>query len=455
MNITRGKIESAQKVVIYGPEGIGKSTFASQFPDPLFIDTEGSTKQLDVARMDPPSSWTMLMAQVDYVIANPNVCKTLIIDTADWAEKLAIEFIANKHRVNSIGDIAYGNGYTYLEEEFGRFLNKLTELVRRGIHAVLTAHSKITKFERPDEMGAYDRWELKLQKKTSPLLKEWADMVLFANYKTQVVNVDNQGAVKGKNKAQGARRMMYTNHTPSWDAKNRHGLPEEIDFAYSSIAHIFTKKAPEVVATKAEATPQAVENEKSNIATKDMYFLQVESNAVFRISPGEEIPTAAEGVKEISEAEYRKIEQADLQIVNEELERIKDMFSEADQKNVSSRAYELKEANNKLTWAKAFEMAQAEMKMTAPVTEELQVAKEEVKTPEQVTMEQPKLVENKALNDLMLINNVTREEIQKVVGDKGYYPADTPIENYDPSFVYGVLIGAWQQVFGMIQESRK
>lgn len=61
MNITRGVIAKAQKSVIYGPEGIGKSTLALEFPDPLFIDTEGSTNNMNVARMDKPTSWSMLM----------------------------------------------------------------------------------------------------------------------------------------------------------------------------------------------------------------------------------------------------------------------------------------------------------------------------------------------------------------------------------------------------------
>ena len=93
MKITRGKIASAQKVVVYGPEGIGKSTFAARFPEPLFIDTEGSTKNMDVARLDKPTSWTMLKNQIAYVKANPNVCKTLVIDTIDWAEQLCLSDI--------------------------------------------------------------------------------------------------------------------------------------------------------------------------------------------------------------------------------------------------------------------------------------------------------------------------------------------------------------------------
>ena len=81
MEIIRGKIPCAKKVVIYGPEGIGKSTFASQFPDPVFIDTEGSTNSMDVARLPKASSWQMILQQVDYVRTHPEVCKTRAIDT--------------------------------------------------------------------------------------------------------------------------------------------------------------------------------------------------------------------------------------------------------------------------------------------------------------------------------------------------------------------------------------
>lgn len=238
MQIISGIVHSAQKVVVYGPEGIGKSTFASKFPDPLFIDTEGSTKRLNVKRFEKASSWEMLKAQVDYVCkAKP--CKTLIIDTIDWAEQLCIDSVCAAHGKKGIEDFGYGNGYVYEKEEFGKFLNLLEEVINVGIHVVLTAHAILRKFEQPDEMGAYDRWELKLGKKTTnliaPMVKEWADMVLFANYKTMSVAVDKDGK---KHKAQGGRRVMYTSHHPCWDAKNRDGLPEEVEFDYSVIKHI-------------------------------------------------------------------------------------------------------------------------------------------------------------------------------------------------------------------------
>lgn len=268
MQITRGKRARAQKVVIYGPEGIGKSSFASQFPDPVFIDTEGSTDNMDVARLDKPTSWTMLVNEIAFIKANPTECKTLVVDTVDWAEQLAVAHVCSQHGKQGIEDFGWGKGYTYVQEEMGRFLNALSDLVDMGINVVLTAHAQIKKFEQPDEMGSYDRYELKLGQKTgsktAPLVKEWADMVLFANYKTLVMTTDN-----GKKKAQGGERVMYTNHRPAWDAKNRHGLPDEMPFNYAGIAHIFVgqQQAPQpqveqlhVVAPKPQQTaPQAPE----------------------------------------------------------------------------------------------------------------------------------------------------------------------------------------------------
>ena len=241
MQITRGKRARAQKVVIYGPEGIGKSSFASQFPEPVFIDTEGSTDNMDVARLDKPTSWTMLINEIAFIKANPTECKTLVVDTVDWAEQLAVAHVCSQHGKQGIEDFGWGKGYTYVQEEMGRFLNALSDLVDMGINVVLTAHAQIKKFEQPDEMGSYDRYELKLGQKTgsktAPLVKEWADMVLFANYKTLVMTTDN-----GKKKAQGGERVMYTNHRPAWDAKNRHGLPDEMPFNYAGIAHIFASQ---------------------------------------------------------------------------------------------------------------------------------------------------------------------------------------------------------------------
>lgn len=366
MQITRGIIPGAQKCVIYGPEGIGKSTFAAQFPNPVFIDTEGSTKHMDVARTPKPSSWTMLLEQVRYFRDNPGQCSTLVIDTADWAEQLCVEHVCAKTNPpkNGIEDFGYGKGYVYLAEEFGRLLNILTELIDRGIHVVLTAHAKMRKFDQPEELGSYDRWEMKLGKNTAPLLKEWADMVLFAKYKIHVVNVDDQGAQKGKNKAQGGQRVMMTSHNPSWDAKNRHGLPEELPFDYAKIAHCFTASAS---ATKYSVAELANEMLLTSHPTAD------QANPITPTPKTEE-------------------------------QKYTGSFPPSSQDPIRARP---------------------------PLDDGIP----------------------QALRDLMTKDMVTEQELQEAVAKRGYYPADTPIRNYDPTFIQGVLIGAWPQIFKFIEEN--
>lgn len=368
MKIITGKIQKAQKVVIYGPEGIGKSTFASCFPNALFCDTEGSTNNMDVRRLEKPSSWEMIKQQVEEIkIEKP--CKTFIIDTFDWAEQLCIDDLCARHQKSGIEDFGYGNGYVYEKEEIGKFLNKLEELIDVGINVVLTCHAQLRKFEQPDEMGAYDRWELKLGKKTSsqisPLVKEWADMVLFANYKTYAVATDKEGK---KFKAQGGNRTMFTTHHPCWDAKNRFNLPEEIPFDYQSIKHCIEPNnvSGQAVQTVSEPVIQPVQS------TQPVSEQTVIQEATVQTSP-------------INPDDFEDLE---------------------------------------------------ETEQTATLSEDLSNIP-------------------KALADLMRSNNVTKFDIQCAVSEKGYYPRETPIENYDTGFINGVLVGAWPQVYALIQENKQ
>ncbi|MDR1408876.1 MAG: ATP-binding protein [Oscillospiraceae bacterium] len=260
MQLSSGVKPGCQKVIVYGTEGIGKSTLASKFPMPVFIDIEGGTKQLDVRRIDGLRSWSMLMESVSYCMTIPDKCSTIVIDTADWAERLCVDHVCASQKnkkgdaVTSLEGFGYGKGYTFLYEEFGRLLDLLSIAVERGQHVVLVAHAVMRKFEQPEELGAYDRWELKLKSKSNnsvaAMIKEWADCLLFCNYKTRSVEHD------GKHKAQGGGRIMYTTHHACWDAKNRYGLPEELEMDYSTIAHCFI--IPEVTPVPIEPEPAPV-----------------------------------------------------------------------------------------------------------------------------------------------------------------------------------------------------
>lgn len=257
--LTCGVQKKATRTVLYGPEGIGKSTLAAEFPNPVFVDVEGGTDQLPVARMPHPTSWAMLMDEVRAVRDGQVPCSTLVIDTADAAERLCTDAVCSKHDWSSIEDAGYGKGYTYLQDEFARLLDMLGEVVDGGRNVVVIAHATMRKFERPDESGAYDRFELKLSKKVAPMVKEWSDMLLFADYSI-LVTVNKSG----KAKASGGRRVLRTTHTPIWDAKNRFGLADELPLEWGSLSGVVpdmqapteTHTAPEEPA-KAKAAPTA------------------------------------------------------------------------------------------------------------------------------------------------------------------------------------------------------
>lgn len=243
LNISRGRVARAQKVVLYGVEGIGKTSLAAKFPDPLFIDTEGGTLEYDgIARTEQPRTWAALMGQVREV-ARERPCSTLVVDTADWAESLLCEELCAKNKWGSMEALGYGKCWQYAQEEFGRFLDALGDVVDAGINVVVTAHAQVSKFDQPDEAASYDRWTLKLNKKDAAMLKEWADALIFLNYKTIVEMVGEGIAAKGK--ARGQKRRMFTAHHAAWDAKNRWGLPEEADMAYEVLAPHITGSARE------------------------------------------------------------------------------------------------------------------------------------------------------------------------------------------------------------------
>lgn len=378
IKVSKGRIPKSKKVVLYGPEGIGKSTFASKFPDPVFIDTEGSTAAMDVSRIEP-LSWTELLSDIREIVSgNVDVpCKTIVIDTADWAEKMCADHVCAQNRWDSISSPGYGTGYRVAWEEFGKLLNLLSEATDKGFNVVITAHAAMRKFEQPDEAGSYDRWELKLQNSPKSnicaIVKEWGDMVLFANYKTIVTKIE------GKNKVQGGSRVMYTSHHPCWDAKNRYGLPDEIPMDYEQIRPIIEEGI--AAGTPAEKPELAKEPESKPEPIPRQEPREPARKAEEQKSPEPKNVLSPDGSSDVDVVPHGK-----------------------------------------------------------------KTAKDQWELPEGVP---------KALSDLMVANHVTDWEIQNVVGARGYFPADMPIKDYPEDFINGVLVGAWEQVFGMIKTMRE
>lgn len=230
MNITRGKKKVPQRIVIYGPEGIGKSTLASKFPNPLFIDAERGTDALDVARVTC-NDYVKLTRTLSELNTDSCGFETLVLDTIDWVESELAKCLCRENHKNSIEDWGYGKGYTVLDEKMKEMLTWLDSLRdNKGMTIVLLAHAQVRKWELPDESGAFDKWELKLSKKVAQTIKEYADALLFCNYKTRVVSDGS------RSRAVGSERVIYTTHGACWDAKNRWGLDDMVPMDYASLA---------------------------------------------------------------------------------------------------------------------------------------------------------------------------------------------------------------------------
>lgn len=246
MKITKGKQTRPQRVVIYGVESVGKTTFAAQFPAPLFLDIEAGTAHLEVDRA-AIDTWADLHQAIKEAAATNY--QTIIIDSADWAERLCVEDLLATTKKNSIEDFGYGKGWVQVAERMSRLLTALDSLIANGKHVVLLAHSKVQRVEPPDLMTAYDRYELKMSKQCSPLVKEWADELWFFRFKTKVIETEN-GKAKGTG---GKQRIILTTHSAAYDAKTRSGLAEELPMEWNSVAHLFAAPKVEAKVPKGEA----------------------------------------------------------------------------------------------------------------------------------------------------------------------------------------------------------
>lgn len=234
MKIVKGKQAAPSRTVLYGVEGIGKTTLAAQWPQPLFLDTEDGTRQLEVDRVSCPD-WATLKAAVAELAVEPSGYRTIVIDSIDWAERHLTEWVCKKDGKSGIEDYGFGKGYVILAEHMARFVEGLDNLHRAGLHVLLVAHAKVQRTSPPDQTDGYDRYELRLSKQVAPIVKEWSDALLFANYRMRLVEGND-----GRKKAIGGKdRVVYAERAAAYDAKNRYGLGEELPMSIDALAQLF------------------------------------------------------------------------------------------------------------------------------------------------------------------------------------------------------------------------
>lgn len=226
-SVTRGRIVKPYRIVVYGPEGVGKSTFAAAAPNPVFLGAEDGTSELDVTRLPQPRDWSDANAAVDELRHEPHNFGTLAVDTLDWMEPLCWQEVCDEAKKPNIEALGYGKGYLAALDKWREFLGKLTDLRdARSMYIVLLAHSQIRTFRNPEDED-FDRFEMKLHGKSAGLIREWCDALLFANYETLAYKSGDR--VRG---VSSGARFIHTERRPAFDAKNRQGLPSQLPLSW-------------------------------------------------------------------------------------------------------------------------------------------------------------------------------------------------------------------------------
>lgn len=243
LNVKTGTTHAPLRVILQGQEGVGKTTWAAACPAALFLTCEDGGGILDYARAVLPT-WQELRDAV-WSIQRDGLpgYRTLVIDTIDSYERLLWQHIADQSNVDTIEEVGggFGKGYTRAAEQMGAFQRDLDTLRQRhGLNIILLAHVHVRPFNDPTG-PAYDRYEMRLHKGTAALWSSWADCVLFACFDATVLKAGKKGRVAAadameKGKATEVRRVVYTSKEAAFDAKNRHGLPDELPLTWDVFA---------------------------------------------------------------------------------------------------------------------------------------------------------------------------------------------------------------------------
>lgn len=257
MAISLGSLKSTKKqaqerppiLTIYGVDGVGKTTLASEFPNPVYISTAGERAPSDIDLPTPGVVTTIddLWDIVGELLAGEHEFKTVIIDSLDGLEPLIWKRTCARIGATSIDDssagsvAAYGRGYREADVEWNELIDALNDLVEAGMTVVLLAHPGIVTFNSPIS-DPYSRYEIKLHKRGAALIREKSDVVAFVNYRVTLVKADPKNP-KSHTHGEGKERIIHLSENAGFVAKSRFPTPDSIKYVkgkgYAELAKYF------------------------------------------------------------------------------------------------------------------------------------------------------------------------------------------------------------------------
>lgn len=254
-SISRNHAMRAPRVMLYGPHGIGKSTFGASAPAPIFIQTEDGLGTLDVDHFPLAKSNQDVLDAIGALYTEGHDFQTVVVDSLDWLDTLIWNDINARFEAK---ELAYGKGAVIAADYWRQILDGLNALRNdRNMAVILLAHAQVKRFDSP-EVEPFDRYSPKLQERSSALVQEWCDAVFFANFKLFVTKAEvgfNREVSRGMTTGE---RVMYTTEKPAFLAKNRYGLPDSLPLSWDAFAGaIRPPAAPITPAAPAANTPAA------------------------------------------------------------------------------------------------------------------------------------------------------------------------------------------------------
>ena len=249
--IQRGRMSKPPRILCYGVEGIGKSTFGSQAPNPIFIQCEDGLDEIATDRFPLATSFDDVVAALTELRNQQHDYESVVIDSVDWLERLVWDKLCAEHSVASIEQVAggYSKGYTLALSFWREVIDHLNALRNtRGMVVVLIAHSKVERFEDP-ESSPYDRYSPRLHKHAAALVSEWCDAVLFATRRIRT-QTEDAGFNRKRTTAHaigsaGGERILRCVGGPSCVAKNRYGITEELPLSWAAFIQALTNNQPQ------------------------------------------------------------------------------------------------------------------------------------------------------------------------------------------------------------------
>jgi hypothetical protein len=231
-DLRRRKATQPPRILLYGPEKAGKTTLASEFPAPVFLQTEEGTGSLELDTFGKLESFADVMDAIGSLYSEDHQFKTVVVDSITAFQPLIWAETGERgddkgNKKKRIEDFGYGKGYVYALAIWQEVLDGLNALRRdRGMTIVLIAHSKVERFDDPETVS-YSRYDIDLHEKARDMLKRDVDVVLLLKPDVTIKS-EEVGFNKTRSRADGGRSVwMHASSRPAYAAGNRYDIPEK------------------------------------------------------------------------------------------------------------------------------------------------------------------------------------------------------------------------------------